>query len=235
VNKKLRFYISPFFLSRYYITRDIRRFVKKYKFQGTILDFGCGEKPYEYLFENPKYSGIDFPEYSANKDFAGEKPDFYFDENYRKTLNLPFPDEHFDNAVSFQVLEHHRDPLIMINELARIVKKEGLILLTCPFIGGLHEEPNDFQRLTKYKIRELFEASNCQIITIREQGSFFSSISMLCNEQLNHFASRNGLDYFIAAVLYLPFLIFQYISLIFDVFLRSDKIFINYIVLAKKI
>lgn len=232
--KKIRFYISPYFLIRYYLRRDINLFVKKYHFKGTVLDFGCGQKPYKYLFKNSQYRGIDFKDYSRNLDFPDDKPDYYFGEEYTKNLFLPFKNESFDNSVSFQVLEHHRDPELMIKEMARITKKGGLILLSCPFIYGLHEEPNDFQRFTKYKLKELFKKNNCEIVEIKEQGSLFSVISMLINEYLSSFAAKNKLYYFLAAVIYLPFLLFQYSSLFLDKFVKSDKIFINYIILAKK-
>jgi SAM-dependent methyltransferase len=232
--KKIRLHISPFFLAKYYLSRDIRNFVDKYKFEGKILDLGCGEKPYKHLFSQSEYCGIDFSNYSKNKDFDGEKPDYYFDDDYKKTFRLPFPDEQFDHSISFQVLEHHERPEIMIGEMARTTKKSGLIFLTCPFIGGLHEEPSDFQRLTRYKLEKLFRENNCEILKIKEQGSLFSSISMLLNEQLNHFAAKNKLCYFLSTIIYIPLLLFQYVSFILDIFVKSKIIFINYSVLAKK-
>jgi len=232
--KKIRFYISPYFLIRYYLRRDIKYFAKKYKFEGKVLDLGCGQKPHEHLFGNSEYIGIDFKDYSKNKDIPDKKPDYYFNEKYSKDLTLPFESESFDHAVSFQVLEHHPEPEIMIRELARIVKKDGLIMLSCPFIYALHEEPNDYQRLTEYKLRELFENNNCQIIRLKKQGSLFSTISMLINEQLNAFAAGSKFHYFLAVAVYFPFLLFQYLSLFLDKFVKSDKIFINYLILVKK-
>lgn len=187
------------------------------------------------MFPRSEYFGIDFENYSKNKDFEGEKPDYFFDDDYKKTFKLPFSDMQFDHSVSFQVLEHHEKPEIMIGEMARITKKGGLIFLTCPFIGGLHEEPNDFQRLTKYKLEKLFRENDCEIITIKEQGSLFSALSMLLNEQLNHFATRNRLRYLFSVAIYIPLFLFQYVSFVLDVFVRSKIIFINYSVLAKKL
>jgi SAM-dependent methyltransferase len=233
--KKIRFYISPYFLIRYYLLRDIKYFVKKYKFEGKILDFGCGQKPYKKYFKNSQYIGIDFERYSKNKDFTEDKPDFYFDEKYSKDLTLPFESEGFDHTVSFQVLEHHKYPEKMISEMARITKKGGLMLVSCPFLYGLHEEPNDFQRYTKYKLKELLEKNNCEIIGRKEEGSLSSVISMLISEHISSFAAKNKLCYFLAAVIYLPFLLFQYLSLFLDKLIKSEKIFINYMILARKI
>ena len=233
--KKIRFYFSPYFLIRYYLFRDINYFVKKYKFKGKVLDFGCGQKPYEQLFGDSVYSGIDFDNYSKSKDFPDKKPDLYFDEKYSKDFILPFENEIFEHAVSFQVLEHHKKPELMVSEMVRIIKSGGLVLLSCPFIYALHEEPNDFQRLTEYKLAELFEENNCKIVEIRKQGSFFSVFITLTSEYLSSIAAKNKLCYCLAAVLFLPVLPFQYLSFLLDKLIRSDKIFVNYLILARKI
>jgi SAM-dependent methyltransferase len=233
--KKIRSYISPYFLIRYYLLRDIKYFIRKYKFEGKVLDFGCGQKPYEQFFINSQYLGIDFKEYSTNKDIPDKKPDYFFDEKYSKDLTLPFSNESFDHSVSFQVLEHHKYPEKMISEIARITKKGGLILISFPFLYGLHEEPNDFQRYTKYKLKDLFEKNNCEIIESKEEGSLPSVISMLISEHISSFAAKDKLCYFLAAVSYPPFLLLQYLSLFSDKLFKSKKIFINYMILARKI
>lgn len=232
---KIRLYISPFFLAKFYLLRDIGRIAKKYKFSGTLLDFGCGEKPYRSLFKNiTEYKGIDFKNYSINKDFIGEKPDYCFSNDYLKTLILPFDNDSFDNVVSFQVLEHHKNPQKMISEIFRITMPGGYILITAPFLGGIHEEPHDYQRFTKYGLIELFKEYNCKILEIKEQGSLFSTISMLLNEFLNSFAAKNKLFYFISVLVYFPFILFSYVSLLLDKIFKSNKIFFNYLILIKK-
>lgn len=231
---KLRSYFSLYFPVRHYLWRDLNNFAKKYGIRGKIIDIGCGEKPYRDLFANSEYLGIDFPDYSQNKDAGTGKPDYFFTEEYKKTFELPFSNESFDHAVSFQVLEHHPEPEKLISEMARVVKKGGYILITCPFIYALHEEPNDFQRLTHFKLKKVFEKNNCEVIRIKKQGSFFSAVSMLANEQLNHFAAKGRLNYLIAGLFYPLFLLFQYTGLLLDSFFQTEKIFINYAIIAQK-
>src|SRR5438552_3455190 len=101
---KLNFFIHPHFIIKYYLLNDIKSVVDRYSFKGTLLDIGCGEKPYKTLFvQLDRYLGIDFKLYSANKTFVGEKPDFFFDEKYLSTFKLPFNDNKFDHTASFQV------------------------------------------------------------------------------------------------------------------------------------
>lgn len=233
--KQIRFYFSPYFVSKFYLLKDIELMIKKYQFKGSILDIGCGQKPYQYLFKKAdKYLGIDFKNYSINKDYKGLNPDLHFSHDYLKTSTLNFDDESFDHTVSFQVMEHHKNPAKMISEMARITKKGGYIMISVPFLAGLHEEPNDYQRFTKYGLIELFKRNNCRVVKIKEQGSLFSTISLLLNENLNNFAGRNKLAYIVSAIIYLPFLVFEYLSLILDKIFKSDKIYFNYLILAEK-
>jgi hypothetical protein len=117
--------------------------------------------------------------------------------------------------------------------MVRIVRKGGLVLITCPFMGGLHEEPHDYQRYTKYGLKQLVSRYG-EVLEILEQGSLFSAISMLLNEHLNSFASKSTFTYIISVIIYPLFLFFQYISLILDQLFKSDKIFINYLLLVRK-
>lgn len=233
--KQLRKFVSPFFLSRYYLTLHIKELLREFNIKGSILDIGCGNKPFESYFKSVnKYVGIDFKSYSKNKDMENSSPDFYFDSNYTKSLDLPFEKESFDNCVSFQVLEHHPNPQKLISEMYRVTKRGGYILLTVPFLGGIHEEPNDYQRFTKYGLIKLLKPYRCEILKIKEQGSIFSTISLLLNEYLNNFASKSNLHYFISVLIYLPFITFSYLALILDIFFKSKKIFFNYLILFKK-
>jgi len=68
--------------------------------KGKFLDFGCGRKPYETLFDCLEYTGVD-TENSGHgwSDKAG--PDYFYDGK-----KLPFDGESFDTVLSTQVFEH---------------------------------------------------------------------------------------------------------------------------------
>ena len=143
-------YLSPHFLAQLYLSKDVGDIVKKFNFTGTLLDIGCGEKPYlKYFLNIQKYVGIDYKIYSKHKSSPIGKPDMYFARNYSKNFILPFKDKEFDHVVSFQVLEHHPEPDILMSEMRRVVKKGGYLVLTFPFIWSLHEAPHDYHRFTE--------------------------------------------------------------------------------------
>lgn len=47
-------------------------------------------------------------------------------------LKLPFPDESFDLVVSFETIEHVKEGSLWIEESARVLKANGLLLLSTP-------------------------------------------------------------------------------------------------------
>jgi SAM-dependent methyltransferase len=233
--KKIRFYISPYFLIRHYLNRDIGRLVDKYDFKGKLIDIGCGNKPYRDIFKKiSSYEGIDFKDFSVNKDCLPSKPEFYFEENYLKDLRLNFKDDSFDVSVSFQVLEHHKNPKLFIEEMLRITKCHGYVMISFPLVNELHEIPNDYFRFTEFGLREMLCGLNCELLEVKRQGGILSVIYKLLNGNLNYFASKNRFNYFLAVMVFPVFLVFQYVALFIDRIINNDIVFANYLVLIKK-
>jgi len=49
---------------------------------------------------------------------------------------LPFPDEYFDLAISFEVIEHLMNPDNMLREANRVLKKGGILLVSTPNLAS---------------------------------------------------------------------------------------------------
>lgn len=235
VKESIKFYFSPFFIARYYFLKDLRSLLTQYKFKGNLMDIGCGSKPYKKFFLHvKKYQGIDFKNYSINRDFEEDTPDYYFSTTYKHSLLIPFRKNQFDNSVSFQVLEHHPSPQRMIHEMVRITKPGGYILISVPFIWPLHEIPYDYHRFTEYYFHNIFSDLHCTILQIKKEGSLFSTLILLVSDYLDIVASRSKLYYYPIALVFLPVLFFHYASIFIDRIFPSKEIFFNYLVLARK-
>ena len=70
---------------------------------------------------------------------------------------LPLAGNQFDIAILTEVIEHLPHPEIVIKEVSRVLKKNGFILITSPFMIGFHGSPNDFQRFTIPGLKLLLE------------------------------------------------------------------------------
>lgn len=143
----------------------------------TILDIGCGFKPFADLFSNKgDYIGIDI---SLNS-YA----DFITDNN-----NLPFADNSFDVIIASEVLEHTTNEYEFVEEIRRVAKDSCIIFISLPFVFPEHGTPFDFQRFTKYKLKELFKME--EIISIKESNNFISTLLILPNIFLKTASTTN--------------------------------------------
>ena len=70
--------------------------------------------------------------------------------------DLPFKDESVDFLVNTALLEHTSEPLKIIKDMYRILRKGGKAFCFVPFIQPLHTAPDDFYRWTVPGIYESF-------------------------------------------------------------------------------
>ena len=86
---------------------------------------------------------------------------------------LPFKDNSFDYVVMFMVLEHLHDPIKAFSECSRVLKKNGILLLTTVQYWHNHDCPDDYYRFTDGGLRYLCERSHLKIISIKSMGGPF--------------------------------------------------------------
>jgi SAM-dependent methyltransferase len=70
--------------------------------------------------------------------------------------NIPFEDNSFDGVIVQAVLEHVVDPWRCVEEIHRILKKDGLVYAETPFMQQVHGGRFDFTRFTHLGHRRLF-------------------------------------------------------------------------------
>ena len=151
--------------------------------RGRLLDVGCGEKDFEPIFRPyvSEYVGLEYAdtfETTKSSNRSG-KPDFYYDGK-----TFPFESQSFDTVISVQVLEHTPDPRRLIHEIARVVKKDGLVVMNAPFSFRLHEEPFDYFRYTPHGWRALFDDAGLEVTEIWPMGDLWSVIGHKFNSYL---------------------------------------------------
>jgi len=97
--------------------------------------------------------------------YFGDRTSIIIDSHY-----IPFEDETFDLIIFQAVLEHVVDPKKCVNEAYRVLKSDGLVFATTPFMQGVHMKANDFTRFTHLGHRKLFQS-----FTEIESGVFAGS------------------------------------------------------------
>jgi len=151
--------------------------------KGRLLDVGCGDKAYEHIFRPyvTEYIGIEHEAtFSATSAETHErKPDLFYDGK-----RLPFEDRSIDTILSIQVLEHTPTPGALVIEMARVLKDDGIMIITAPFSFRLHEEPHDYFRYSPHGLRQLCATAGLTIEYTEQQGSLWSVLGHKINSYL---------------------------------------------------
>ncbi len=112
---------------------------------------------------------------------------------------LPFPDMTFDTVVAFQVLEHLPEPKLALEEMFRVLRPEGTLLLTTPFMWGIHEAPYDFYRYTPYGLTYLLETAGFTDIAVTANFGYWAMAGLRFSYYLQHVRSKKT-TYFVSAL-----------------------------------
>lgn len=86
---------------------------------------------------------------------------------------LPFPHKSFDMVTLFMVLEHLQEPRIALDQISRVLKPKGILLLTTVQYWHKHHYPNDYYRYTDAGLEYLCEKSGLGIKKIWSHGGPF--------------------------------------------------------------
>jgi SAM-dependent methyltransferase len=128
-------------LSRQLVRDRITDFLRPYGTPQRVLDLGCGNSPYAALF--PDRLCLDI----RRRPDAGIVGDAHC---------LPLATGSFDLILSTEVLEHALEPQRVVDEIRRVLRPGGRLLLTTRFIFPLHDVPGDYYRFTNYSLAHLF-------------------------------------------------------------------------------
>jgi SAM-dependent methyltransferase len=150
---------------------------------GRLLDVGCGEKPYEWLYGSrvTHYVGCDW---------LGTVHGSYHLDLFADAACLPFRDAMFDTVLCTEVLEHLPQPERCLSELRRVLCPGGKLILSVPFLCWLHEQPHDYYRYTLYGLEHLARQCRLEPIAVYARGDLIAVGIDLWSKWLMHLLRR---------------------------------------------
>jgi ubiquinone/menaquinone biosynthesis C-methylase UbiE len=220
---------SLFINNNFLIRKSIKNSIIKYNnyLSGSLLDFGCGTKPYKNLFLNvDSYIGVDYQ--IKGREESQKTVDFFYDGK-----TIPFKDQEFDSILSTEVLEHVFNIEEILSELNRVLKINGQAIITTPFMWEEHEMPYDFARYTPPALEYLYQKHGFEIIHKHKTGN---QIEVIFQFAINYF--KNTIPKFaLKQLLLVPFIfVFNTLGVTFSFVLPSDKTaYFNNVFVLKKI
>jgi len=162
----LLFSAYPYFLPKKLLREKIRAAAPRA--HGTVLDIGCGDRPYRFLFRHVhRYVGMDLN--------ARRRPDVVGSAEH-----LPFRAQAADTVLCTEVLEHCAEPEKVLREIRRVLRPGGTLILTTPMSWNLHYEPHDYFRFTRYGLALLMGRAGLRILSTERVGGVFA----LCGARL---------------------------------------------------
>jgi len=237
-------------------SRGIRQFVERQipttKKSLLALDVGAGNRKWRHSLES---WGYDYKSCDIDDQFSEEGKGLH--DFIGSVENLPVKDNCFDLVVCTQVLEHVRNPQQAVDEIYRVLKPGGIVILTTNFHYGLHGAPHDYFRFSRYALDHLFQQSGFEISENISRGGYLGLISQflfeapydLRNKFLHGTTAPNLFNVrplrasrFLLLPLFLPvFLVFKWVfwlaSFAFQLFElagKSDRYALGYGITARK-
>lgn len=219
-------FFNPYFIARRALNKGIAR-LATYFTGGTLLDVGCGIKPYEPLFKVNRYLGLEIVG-GGHSDEAKSADAFY------DGLRFPIKSCSIEYVISTQVLEHVFEQGLFINEIHRVLKPGGQLLLTVPFVWDEHECPYDYCRYTSFGIEFFLSNHGFEVKELHKSTTYLETIFQMLSAYIAEvFMNKNKYLRFLVTALICS--IIQSAGIILSRILPArDRLYLDNIVFAVK-
>ena len=146
--------------------------------RGDVLEVGCGNQPYRFLFRGASYRAID---HARAKSFVSSpRPDVtYYDGE-----TFPVADESQDFVFHSEVLEHVENPDRFLGECHRVLRPGGRLLFTVPLNYRFHYIPYDYFRYTPSGVCVVLTRAGFRNVSVVPQGT---DVTTACHKILSIF------------------------------------------------
>ncbi len=145
-----------------------------------VLDAGAGESRHRRYFKRGRYIALDAGSGDAKWDYS--RLDLLGDLEM-----MPLRPASVDLILCMVVLEHTRNPRVVVEEFARVMKPGGSLVMVVPFLWEEHQVPHDYFRFTRYGVRRLFESLPFRLELLDPMGGFFWLSARRCVNLLAYF------------------------------------------------
>lgn len=171
-----------------------------------VLDLGTSKRFAKELgyFKNKFKDNYFAFGYDPDSVFEDDNCDVNFD-----ILNIPVKSNCVDAAICLEVLEHVANPFLAVEEIYRVLKVNGKVILTTPFLTPFHGKGNnlknyshefypDFWRFTHQGLQLLFSKfSKVEVVPFTSTVEYyynhilkFQSLPILNSKSVQNFISK---------------------------------------------
>jgi ubiquinone/menaquinone biosynthesis C-methylase UbiE len=180
-------------LHRYAIAQKITK-------NKVVLDIASGEGYGSFLLskEAIKVYGVDIDEKSINHAKVKYASSINIEFTLGSTDAIPLQDESVDVVVSFETIEHHDKHDLMMKEINRVLKKDGVLLISSPEKSIYKErDPNNpyhIKEITLVEFRDLLNKNFINVKLFNQRFVIGSLIHVIDQDSASKFNLFDG-DY----------------------------------------
>ncbi|MBI1974067.1 class I SAM-dependent methyltransferase [Candidatus Micrarchaeota archaeon] len=131
----------------------------EYRVRGRVLDVGAKDARHGKLFSGCAYEALDAEPKSGNV----RKGDAH---------RLPYERDTFDCVLLIEVLEHVDDPLLVLGECSRVLKRNGVMFFSTPYLAM--PAHGDYWRFSVEGLRIMFKKAGLRIRSEEKFGGITS-------------------------------------------------------------
>jgi len=181
-----------------------------------VIDVGAGELPYKDYFDKCRFFSQDIINYNGAIDYVCD------------AKNIPVKNESFDYVICTQVLEHIKEPHLVIKEMYRILKKGGKVFLTTHGNFEEHGIPYDFFRYTRYGLKYLAISNHFRLTKIKPQGGRFIAVSKFIQTLIPRVLKKRYLVYIYYIFAIVPIFFIHLVFFYLDKLDKDKSLTLNY-------
>lgn len=139
----------------------------KHYYRGVVLDIG-GKDRGKFIKPKDKVEKWIFADIESK-----HKPDIVVDVCDMSGIK----NESIDVVNAIELFEHVENPEKGLRECYHVLKKDGMMILSAPFLFPIHADPYDFQRWTEDKWKRELERLGFKMLKFEVMGRFFTVLA----------------------------------------------------------
>ncbi|HEY4109826.1 class I SAM-dependent methyltransferase [Puia sp.] len=163
----------------------LEKTLKNVQANSRILDAGAGEQQFKRFCTHLRYVSQDFAQYVPAELSSGlqmPKWDYGKLDIVSDIAGIPEPDGAFDAIMCTEVFEHIVNPREAVREFARLLHKDGQLIITAPFCSLTHFAPYHFYTgFNRFFYETELKNNGFEILEITPNGNYFEYVAQEVN------------------------------------------------------
>jgi SAM-dependent methyltransferase len=180
--EKLKAFLLGIDCSKILFTAEMKKLGYSVSPSSLVLDAGSGAAPYRKFYRNCNYHTLDRTTEYTNPTILG------------CVESIPVADNCYDIVLCTQVLEHVKNPSLVVKELARVLKVGGKLFLTTPGQYGVHTEEN-YSNFLKQGLELLAEEANLKTNYVKPIGGMPNLLGFLIGHLPIYYLKQSKLNW----------------------------------------